>query len=627
MQRRPLFPLRANHLGRRGQGADGAGKAQTAIAHQWDGHTPNANTHNEHADEMFKNVGFGIRAGLPHFMDAECPILRCRFSHCTQAGVSIESFNALDWWIWNCTFDHCRVGVTNDPGAGHFHVYNSLFIGSTEADMKMRNTSNYFGIRHNVSLDSQSFFVAGDIGANAAGITLQGNTILDPQRPRSIDIGSLGPVLLLDNVIKSYVSPAVVFNPLTPYLSAGNTFVSAYDLQGKKLVAALGDKIDKKIIPLTSIKSFLQLLGTAPNLHRPVTEIAQGSDVKAIQAAIMQATKLRGKRPVVHLPWGRYEIAQTLTIPAESDVQIVGDNYDTVLHWAGKGTGPVLRLAGPSKATLRDFTVDGAGIADGIVVNNCDQPGARVFMEQGEGQSSKQNNLLVDGLCRARVELHDFYHSGAGGVSVKAVGGGPESRSSVLIFGGASSNNALSYDVSQGARVLAEDIWYEGAPPGFVHATGSGTFTLDGAEIATGRPGPNQASQNPDFAAVEADNFDGLLALLVVNLGARMTVHGDGSKTNALLMGMGNGDGFWANTSPHAKSARLGSLQYIPNKGAVNVPDQGSADPAWLRHMLAPLRAEQPRPLLPLPVGITDARFYRVNAANCIVGIHLTALP
>jgi hypothetical protein len=244
-------------------------------------------------------------------------------------------------------------------------------------------------------------------------------------------------------------------------------------------------------------------------------------------------------------------------------------------------------------------------------------------MEQGEGQNGKQNNLLVDGLRRARIELHDFYHSGAGGVSVKVVGAGLKSDSAVLIFGGASSNNALSYDVSQGARLLVEDTWYEGAPPGFLHAAGAGAFTLDGAEIATGRPGPNQASQNPDFAAVEADNFDGLLSLLAVNLGARMTVHGAGSKTNALFMGMGNADGFWANTSPQARAAQVGSLQYVPGTGAVNLPDQGKPDPAWLRQMLAPLRSEQPRPLSALPPGITDARFYRVSVDNAPVGIRL----
>ncbi len=92
---------------------DGGGKPITAIWHRWDGHTPNAATGLEHADEVFKDVAFGLRAGMPHFMDAECAVVRCAFLRCSQAGLSIESFNALDWWIWYSRFEDCNVGATN----------------------------------------------------------------------------------------------------------------------------------------------------------------------------------------------------------------------------------------------------------------------------------------------------------------------------------------------------------------------------------------------------------------------------------------------------------------------------------------------------------------------------------
>ena len=94
---------------------DGGGKPVTAVFHRWDGHTPNAATGLEHADEVYKDVAVGLRAGLPHFMDAECMVNRCKFLRCSNAGLLINSMNALDWWLWNCEFVGCRIGAT-EPG-------------------------------------------------------------------------------------------------------------------------------------------------------------------------------------------------------------------------------------------------------------------------------------------------------------------------------------------------------------------------------------------------------------------------------------------------------------------------------------------------------------------------------
>ena len=88
---------------------DGGGKPVTAVAHLWDGHTPNAATGLEHADEVYKDVAIGLRAGLPHFMDAECMVSRCKFLRCSNTGLLINSMNALDWWLWNCEFVGCRL--------------------------------------------------------------------------------------------------------------------------------------------------------------------------------------------------------------------------------------------------------------------------------------------------------------------------------------------------------------------------------------------------------------------------------------------------------------------------------------------------------------------------------------
>ena len=114
-------------------------------------------------------------------------------THCSKAGLSIGSMNALDWWVWHCRFEGCRVGATNCPdgeyGGGHFHIYESVFRGSTEADITVGH-ANYLGIRNNTSINSKAFFVAkrpqegrgkwADDDTWGAEIKLQGNRILDP---------------------------------------------------------------------------------------------------------------------------------------------------------------------------------------------------------------------------------------------------------------------------------------------------------------------------------------------------------------------------------------------------------------------------------------------------------------
>jgi Pectate lyase superfamily protein len=611
---------------------DGSGRAQTAIAHQWDGHTPNANTHNEHADEVFQNVGFGIRAGVPHFMDAECPILRCHFVHCSKAGVSIESFNACDWWVWYSVFEDCCVGVTNDPGAGNFHVYESLFRRSAEADIKMSNCS-FFGIRHNTSVGSKAFFIAGTRGCSGS-TTLQGNTVLDPIGPTAIQIGNVGPCLLVDNVVRSNKNKskgehAVYINEPGTALSIGNTFTmpDAIDLpawkKGSNVLA-----IDDKVVNAEVVKFEEPVMpGPLPNRHRQVFEVVSGSDTASIQGAIDAASLLQGA--VVHLQSGEFKINSTLTIPANNNVQLTGDGYQTRLKWSGTNRAPLLRLAGPSRAVVRDLEINGSGVADGVMVEACDQPGARIFMEQGEVSSARECGLLVDGLNNAQVELRDFYHSGCKKVAVKVVGwpGGDADRdqtSRVTIFGGASSSNTLSYDVVSGGSIVAEDIWYEGAPPRFIHLTetSSGNFTLNGATTATGRPGPNMNATKPNFAALEINGFRGNLTLINVNIGTNLIVDGDSKETNIFAMLHGY-ESYFANHSTSASAVLFGSTKYAYGGGAVPIPNQGKADPQFILKMLAPLRRARPHPLTALESGLSDVRFFRVNVTNCVTDVHV----
>jgi hypothetical protein len=107
---------------------DGKGKARTAIAHG-----KQFVTFNEFFDLIIRDVGIGIEAGAPGGQGiAETTVLRSTFQRCSVAGISMQNFNSLDWFIRQSHFEDCGYGVTNTRGAGNYHVYNSTFLRSTQ---------------------------------------------------------------------------------------------------------------------------------------------------------------------------------------------------------------------------------------------------------------------------------------------------------------------------------------------------------------------------------------------------------------------------------------------------------------------------------------------------------------
>lgn len=617
---------------------DGGGKPVSGVFHEWDGHTSNANSGNEHSDEIFRDLALGIRAGKPHFMDAECAVLRCKFQRNSVAGVRIQSFNALDWFIRDCEFEDCAVGVTNDPGAGHFHVYRSLFRRSTVADITLRN-AGYFSIRHNLSIGSRQFLDARNIGGWAVLLTIQDNTVLDTQQNIAINVANPGPTILLDNAIRS--RPEITNGPVVhldagldaeEYFAIGNQFTVPHPIAAHQRLLEYATAV----APVKSIK-VPELTGAIHPiaLKRTVFEIGVGTTnaTAEIQAALDRAAALRGRRPVVHIPAGRYNIMRTLTISAGSDVQVTGDGYATQIQWAGETNGLIWAVPGPARATFRDLTIRGSGHADGLLVSHCDQQGARVFGDQ-LGVHGSHNGLLVAGLANTDVTLDTFYHSSNKGVSVRVVGSpqaaaGQPTSARTVIFGGASSGSPLNYEVAQGGRLMAQDIWYEGAPATFMRLTGKGTFTLSGAQISPGRPGPNAAPTDPDFAGVTLDHFQGRATFLSVCFQTRALVLGNEANTELLLLGI----------EPPAASDFLGPLPPKPHVALTlsrryaapaegepptrSIPDQGRAEEAWLLQMLEQVRNDTPRPLTVIPETATDLRFDRVIVDNCNTAIQL----
>jgi hypothetical protein len=254
---------------------DGAGRALSAVDQKWDGAggggcAPSGNTH---SDLILKDVQFGIRGGNWDYQnnDAEVAVLRCRFLRCSKAGLSIESYNAMDWWVWHSVFEDCRLGVCNTYGAGAADVHESVFRRSTESDISL-GMAGYFFFYQNYSIGSRAFLRTGFHGANME-ITLQGNTILDPlEMPVSGHV--MGPLLLIDNVIRSRSDTAGPVaeaghdaNFQGDLISIGNTYTVLNALRVTGRLYAQDDVVVNRgaVNPLEP-----ELPGALPNLHRPV---------------------------------------------------------------------------------------------------------------------------------------------------------------------------------------------------------------------------------------------------------------------------------------------------------------------------------------------------------------------
>ena len=163
------------------------------------------------------------------------------------------------------------------------------------------------------------------------------------------------------------------------------------------------------------------------------------------------------------------------------------------------------------------------------------------------------------------------------------------------------------------------------APPTFLKMTGFGTFTLSGAMIASGRPGPNAAPTDPTYAGVALVDFRGRATFLSTVFGTRVVVAGNGEGTNVMLMGVQPSDeNLFAAPPAKANVAVLYSRRYAQGEPPTrSVPNQGNPDAAWILQMLEQVRTDTPRLLTTLPAEITDMRFYRVTVFDFTTGIEV----
>jgi hypothetical protein len=397
--------------------------------------------------------------------------------------------------------------------------------------------------------------------------------------------------------------------------SVGNAFTlpTAVSSNGRLIT------VDDHVVAISTINPDPPALPAVPvNLHRAVFEVESGADAADIQRAIDRAAERRGTRPIVHVPFGVHLVSRTLTIPP-GDIQLVGDGYETVLKWAGADRGPVLRIAGPSKATLRELQIDGAAKADAVIVEGVDQRRARLYLEGVQTRSGSESNLFVDHVHQASVQATDFGHAYAPkGVSVKVLGG------TLRIFSGASSGNSQSYEAADGASVVLRDLWYEGdAPHGFATVHDQASFTLQASRVAS--------PATPNVPAITVSNLSGRVSILTTHIDDRIALVGNGAHANVLGLGTlreyQETNYFENSAAPPATflmalARQRTKVQGRFSLGTTALRDIGNVDPGFLRSMLADARADVlPDPLTALPDGVSDVRMFRVWAGRGVNNI------
>lgn len=634
---------------------DGAGRAAVALYHG-----PAFSTYNETSDMIFRDAGIGLLFGDMHSQgQAENEVLRCQFLRCSEAGLKTANFNSADIWVWYSRFEDCGHGLFN--GAGNFHAWENLFLRSRIADIGSANLMD-FSFVNNTSIGSARFLDFQSGHTWGSPMTISNNRIIDPTDDFPLRLGNGGPYLVMDNVVKL---PEGSTHYAAKMTWGDQTFVgNRYTTANQVLENGRFRRVAEKFISPQDVDTNPPALPPTP-LHeqRPIIEIPVGANAATIQQALDQAARLRGQHPVVHLPMGNYKIAETIVIPAESDVQLAGDSAGETgsrLNWTGPAGGVLLKLTGPTRARLRDFYMS-APNARALLVEDADQPGGEIFADQLNvwGHFAPTNSaasaIRVNGLEQTDVLFRCLQGSGNAGHWVEIIGGqkaeggsqravvSSQRQNQICIFNGATSSSVGQYSVLHGGWLVARGIYHERSGNALcgICLDDSGTLAIDATRFSY--------LTSPREPMMSLTNFRGVFTLassMLLPVGstntARIEISGNGRATHALALndllwdyepGV-TADKVWLNrATPPAQGGFIGcnlnssrgwfksGFAFLGNLGGqtnppktdeVSAADENAVPDAELLRDLAPLRAA--RVWLPgnVPAGATDLRIYRV---------------
>ena len=606
---------------------DGSGLAQIAqqVTNADDAHG-NYATYIELSDLHLK----GIQRGIDLKVAAETTVQRVFFDSIPEIGVALDNFNVLDIFISDSLFLNCGTGVSNTSGAGNFVVSNSFFSHSTVADMSIGNTG-YFTARHNTSVGSRAFFVAGAIGANPAQITLQNNTVLDPGAS-PVQLGDQGPLMLIDNVFRMpntnipTVSAFFDNQVVKSLFSFGNTYTSTIPPQSQgassfqgEIYAADDAVVDPAQIPDVQIPDNVYV---PPNLHHSILEASANASGSDIQGLMNRAAP----HDVIHIPVGVHHISATLEMPPATPLTLIGDDFHmSELAWDAQKSQPVVHMTNPD-SSLKFLRIDqGSGVRpEGIRVEVNDQPGSHVLIDQAELLAGNDISVNFDGVEHANAELFSGYTRG-NNTGVNVTGGafrnaGAGTVGTTNFYTGAlqSTPSSTSFNVSSHGKFMVQDNWHDGG------MTGPLNFRLSGSGTVTEQVG---MVDNTGPQSFDIEGFQGKVALIGLEFAGGFVLPATGPQTSLLLLGLTgfNASGVGSSYQP----VSTGSVQVYNvlnsyyDQGGHQITQGNQPDAATMRSMLAQTRTEYPVRRNAMTAAGHRARMERMEILNTTQAIHL----
>ncbi|MBV9328285.1 MAG: hypothetical protein JO352_31605 [Chloroflexi bacterium] len=618
---------------------DGGDAADIVYYDDW----PNAGNFfpsgNRHEDEVFQHLwsggGIAFDIGAAGAGGSEWEYVRCKFIGPMEAGIYLSNFNALDHWVWDSLFQNVQAGITNylpDRGVGAggaWDVSHSVFLNNGD-DLSIANAA-FFSSRWNYSRGSQTHVHGYPIGPAASPWTSQSEVIIDPSSTNpAFTLGTSGPLGLFDDTIRNGPSgTAASLVEGYEYPAGGDLWSFHNTLSATGAPYTVGDPPGSGRMQVGSADRTgqaitdpgpPQLPTTPPMSKLPVLNVHRGD----IAGALAQAGN---NHVVVHIPYGTYHVAQTLEVGPNTI--LTGDGFDATV--ISSTADPVLHVAGPSHATLRDFSVtafDGSTrLGSGIAIDNADQPGGLVHSE--DWMSSRNDvgwevtnlaNTVVDSLdSMAGENKHADENAQVGAVDYKVT------AARLHVFNGAGANSDVEYEVHQG-ELVAEGMFFQGeadggTPERLVAAGSSGTLVLDTNLFAS------------DGGIVDTTSFRGLLTLVNTSEGhntpdGRAPARAFGP--NSLILGYEYG---WTDD---ATPPRFTRPPYALLLGRHNT-GQGGTDlinsqaqvggvgnlSQFIQQHLAPLGAARPVRLQSAADGVTNVHLYRVGASLVRSGIRV----
>ena len=588
---------------------DGQGRAAQDVNVIWSGSGGYYPTRDFVHDSIFVNSATGIYDGF----SGELTIARVHFDHLTQTGIQLGSPNALNINIIDSLFTDNAVGITNWNGAGSFNVTNSVFVRSTTADLQMGNTGP-FSIRNNLSMNSKIFFETGTTGA-PANILFQGNTVVHPAA-EAITIGAPANVSLVDNTFlqlapAAHVLRSISYTPLT-LLAVGNTYSVPTPYAGKVGTPTIFDEI-----PVSVDAEFSATVPSdtyvPPFSHRVVFDVPALTNSAGLQATIDKAVASGGG--VIHLPGGNFNINQTVTIPTNADIALIGDGYISNLVGAAALQGPMIVSHGKTVQidNLRFSSYSPSATSAAIELNIPDSPSTRILCDECTFNYSKTSAILVNGLDEASLELRVATASTQ--TSSAIVHGGAARQSGIVTLGSVSAfmSSFSDYQVDLGGHFLIEDGWHDGGQGGI-------QFTLSGDGDVTEEGGVMDSYY---FPGMSVESYKGKLSIVGLSTNNWLDIDAV-SPAKVLFAGtlQISGRSPYTNLDPDANVAMLASSA-TPNNQDPAAFANSVVTSSFMEQMLATSRNQILSHRDPQISSGTLGKFERVSIEGSGIGISL----